>query len=422
MKVAIISDYLPQHHEIWSGAELIAVVLANMMKEKDCEVFLLTTRFDYKFQKEEGKIYQVRTPLLKLGTLSRNFPIDIIAIIDISNILRKEKPDVVHINAKYLFLPTLIACSKLNIPVIFTVADYFIFCPTVYLRKQNGNSCITYHGEECYNCIPMLSNYFLKKLITFIPSIVPRKILKLRALLFNYFLKKVDSYIVLSDLSQKRLVEYGISEEKVKVIYHHRLSEYDLKGDYKLSDPSLLFVGWLGKERGVDILIDAFSNVVEDIEEAKLYIVGVGQDSFVRGLKEKVMHMGLNNKVIFLGKRSNKEVLNLIAQSSVVVVPLQWPNEFGPVILVETLGIGKPVIASKIGVTANFIKDGDNGFLVEDYQNPLAFAEKMKFLLSNKNLASEMGANAKESVSFLFDNSPASKMLKLYESICQKSS
>ena len=126
MKVAIISDYLPKYHRIWSGAEIIAVTLSEMLKNKGCDVFFLTVPFDFSVQDDTNRVIPIKTPLKRLGTVSRNFPVDIGAIINIYKFLKHEKPDIVHINAKYLFLPTMIACRILKIPTLFTVPDYFI--------------------------------------------------------------------------------------------------------------------------------------------------------------------------------------------------------------------------------------------------------------------------------------------------------
>lgn len=415
MNICIVSDYLPKYHKIWSGAEVIASFLSEILEQIRYETFFITTRFNKKELKGE-KIFQVSTPFIKLGMFSRNFPIDFIAYWSIFTILKKYKPDIVHINAKYLFLPTIKACNTLKIPAVFTVPDYFIICPRGWILKTSGENCTDYHGESCYECL--LST---KKNIRFVPTFFLKKSLKLRATLFNYYLEKIGAYIVLTETSRRRLRDYGIPQEKIHVIYHYRLKEPYINKEVKeVINPAIFFIGWISEHKGINVLIEAFSEIHKEFNEAMLYIVGVGEDNFVKRLKGRINQMNLNQNIKFLGKRKNEEVLGLISQSDIVVVPEQWNNEFGPVILVEALGLGKPVVASKIGATSEFIKDGKNGFLVEDYRNPLAFAEKIKILLTDKVRAAKMGEFAKNTVAFLSDGSTEKKIINLYNELAAR--
>jgi glycosyltransferase involved in cell wall biosynthesis len=416
MRVAVVSDYLPGYHKIWSGAELIAVTLSEMLQSKQCEVFFLTTPFDSYAQNTSNNVYPVRTPLKGLGTLSRNFPVDIGAISDIYKKLKKKNPDIVHINAKYLFLPTIIACLSLKIPAVFTVPDYFIFCPTSFIRRVDGSNCTSYHGKDCYRCLPVLSKSSLKNMSRFVPESLIKSLLALRAKEFDYFIKKVSAYVVLSNLSKKRLTDYGIPEEKVKLIYHYKLATPRETKETILS-PSAVFVGWLSEENGTDILIKAFALALKEIKNARLYLVGTGKNDFMEKIRKEIVALNIADNVVFLGKKDNPEALSIISKCDVVVVPHQWPKEFGPIILIEALALGKPVITSKIGATDEFVKDGDNGFLVEGYKNPEAFAKRLARVLSNPETAKAMGRKARESTRLLFGDSQAADLIELYNSL-----
>lgn len=416
MKVAIISDYLPKYHRIWSGAELIAVALAEMLKNNGCDVFCLTVPFDFSAQDSACDVYPINTPLKKLGTISRNFPIDIVAIRNIYKKLKDKKPDIVHINAKYLFLPTIIACLKLRIPTVFTVPDYFIFCPTTFIRKPDGNNCDSYHGKGCYDCLSVLSDGFLKRILNLVPKFFVKGLLSLRAKEFDYFLKKVSAYVVLSNTSKKRLINYGIPIEKVKLIYHYKLAT---PGETKenIEGPSAVFVGWLSKENGIDILIRAFALARKKVGNAILYLVGTGNNDLMEKIKREIADLNVADNVIFIGKKDNQEALSIISKCDVAVIPHQWPKEFGPLILIESLALGKPVITSKIGATVEFVIDGVNGFLVEDYRSPEAFAEKLVRLLSDTGLAKNMGDKGSSTIPFLKDNSSSEKIFDLYQTL-----
>ncbi len=416
MRVAIVSDSLPGYHRVWSGAEVIALTLAQMLEENGCGVFFITPPFDVPDANGRFEVHEVRTPLRRLGTFSRNFVSDIGAIKSLYRVLKNKRPDVVHINAKYLFLPAVIACSRLKIPAVFTVPDYFIFCPTTFIRKPDGSSCTRYHGAHCYECISVLGDGLARRAAGMMPNGVTRALLKLRAREFDYFLKKLSAFVVLSEASKERLVGYGIPEEKVNVIYHYRMAE-PVETKQEIKNPSAVFVGWLSEENGVDVLIRAFIMACKKVDGAMLYLVGTGKESFINRMKREIAEAGLSGRVEFLGKRENPEALSIVSKCDTTVVAHQWPKEFGPVILIEALALGKPVITSLIGATKEFVEDGVNGFLVSDYRSPEAFANRLVSLLSNTALAREMGGRVSSKMAFLKDGSAPRKAKELYRTL-----
>lgn len=416
MNVAIISDYLPDYHRQWSGAELIATGLAGMLKEGGWRPFFVTTPFDFSPAQPAGVVRPVGTPLRRLGTLSRNFPLDLAALKNVRAVLKEERADIVHINAKYLFLPALIAAMELDLPAVFTVPDYFIFCPTTFLRQPDGSACASYHGPGCRQCLSVLGDGALGRLAGRIPGRLAEALLSLRAAEFKYLLQKVSLFIALSETSKKRLVDSGIDEEKVQVAYHYLMSEPGQTRE-RIESPAAVFAGWLSEENGTGILIGAFAEVVAERRDARLYLVGEGGEDYVAGLKRRVAGLGMADNVFFLGRKANEEALAIVAACDVAVVPHQWPKEFGPVILVEALALGKPVVTSGIGAPGEFIRDGGNGFIVDDFTNPAAFAGKIKTLFADPQLAARMGEQARESAVFLSPERTSAKLSSLYREL-----
>ena len=98
-------------------------------------------------------------------------------------------------------------------------------------------------------------------------------------------------------------------------------------------------------------------------------------------------------------------------------MPHQWPKEFGPVILLETMAMGKPVITSGIGAVEEFVKHGRNGFIVDDFRSPAAFAKSIQQILDSPGTALQMGERARESVDDLLGISCTEKLLTLYTSL-----
>ena len=416
MKVAIVSDHLPGFHKIWSGAELIAVTLHDMLKKTGAEAFFLTSTFDANENRRYSNVFEIKTPLKKYEVVLGNFPVDLKAIGSLHKILREQKPDIVHINGKYLYLPSIIVCSRLRIPFVYTVADYWLFCPRTFIRKPDGSRCEHYHGAECLECLGEMKEGSVKKIVSRIPAPLLKIFFLARKVVFNHYNRKVKTYVALSETSKNRLVDYGIPSDNVRVIYHYFLKELQETNE-RIDPTSAIFIGWLSVENGIHVLVDAFIKVLEDIPEAKLYLIGTGKDRFVADLKKKINSNNAQNNILFLGKKENAEALSIMTKCDVVVVPHQWPKEFGPIVLIEAAALEKPVVTSKTGATHEFVSDTVNGFLVEDFRNPSTFAEKIKYLLSNPETAKEMGEKGRENVRFVFDNSYADELIQLYNSL-----
>lgn len=91
-----------------------------------------------------------------------------------------------------------------------------------------------------------------------------------------------------------------------------------------------------------------------------------------------------------------------------------------PVFLVDSMANNKVIVASRIGGMPEFIKNGKNGFLCEP-NNPDDFAEKIVFLLKNKNTAKVFGERAQKNISKMINEDDIFKKLdKLYKSFVKK--
>lgn len=408
MRICLVADALPGFHQTWSGAELLSWRLGQMLQEEGHNVSFITTKFNYKHDSEP--IYQVSTPLCNIRPFLGHFIIDIFALLGSINALKKLRPDVVHLCTHDLFLPVLMGAKILGIPVVLTVPDYLIICPINILIKPDGEVCTSFHGAQCARCVQFkLLPIWLKKLVFYY-----------RATLFKKFVSKIDAIITLSQTSKARLEQYGLPGDKIKVIYHYQLEAKTI--DTRISTgssriPTILFVGSLHKHKGSHIVIEAMSYIVNPIPNVRLIVVGTGKDEQYKArIRDMVDRFRLEKHIEFLGQRENEEILQLVSQGDVVVVPEQWPSDFGPMILVEAKALGKPIVASRIGGIPEFIRDGVDGFCVTHNQ-PEEFAQKIIWVLQHKNEAQAIGDKARQSTAFLYNNEPAKEIINVYRSV-----
>jgi glycosyltransferase involved in cell wall biosynthesis len=121
----------------------------------------------------------------------------------------------------------------------------------------------------------------------------------------------------------------------------------------------LLFAGSLVKVKNIDGLIKALSSSEDNF---KLALVGEGPE---RPRIEKLARkLGLQDRVVLLGQKSHKETLSLMKSCDVFVLPSK--SEAFSNVAVEALALGKPVIATKVGVLPEI--ESKNLYLVDDVQ------------------------------------------------------
>jgi len=159
----------------------------------------------------------------------------------------------------------------------------------------------------------------------------------------------------------------------------------------------ILYVGKLNEKKGVTHLLQAFHSIAQDQSDCHLVIVGTGL--LERALRSKTQRLELETRITFAGQQGKEAVRNYFQAADLVVVPSiidsTGETEGLPVVLLESLASGKPVVATRVAGTPDVIVDGHNGFLAEP-KNPGDLAEKMVQALNAD--AATLSKNARDSV------------------------
>ena len=254
------------------------------------------------------------------------------------------KPDIIHLNNIHSQLSPIIASLgyRKKIPVVWTLHDYKLVCPA-YLLMSEGRPC-----EACYK----------KKW-----SVVSKKCIKrnLMASLVAYFearfwhpdklTKIADLFISPSVFLKTKMIKGGFTEDKI-VVLNNFVNSKNLTVDPGTKEEYYCYVGRLSPEKGVDLLLKAAA----ELPDYKLKIIGAGP------LEHKLIAVGKNSNVEFLGYKTGKELRTIISGSKFMIVPSNW-FENNPLIILESLCLGTPVIGSDIGGIPELIKPGFNGIL-----------------------------------------------------------
>lgn len=231
------------------------------------------------------------------------------------------------------------------------------------------------------------------------------------------FVYKNHQVITVSESSRKEIIKTGIApEERVQIV--NPGIEMPNKKFKKTEFPSVIYLGRLKAYKNVDIAIRAFSNVVKRFTAARFYIVGEGDS--IGSLRDVVVKLGLEEKVLFLGKVSEEEKVRLLSESWVAVQPSTV--EGWGITVIEANSCKTPVIASDTKGLRDSIIDGKTGILVK-VKDTKAFSKNMKKLIVNKRLRDVSSKEAyKWAKQFSWDESAKSFYHVLFQEHEKKSS
>lgn len=214
-------------------------------------------------------------------------------------------------------------------------------------------------------------------------------------------LQSSDRIIVVSEFLKREVVKLGINEEKVRVVYGGSASRATKKERFELDGRIVTFIGSLVKQKGVDILLEAF----KEVPDAKLVIVGDGKE------RSKLERLACDiEDVHFLGYR--EDLGSVLEKTRVFVLPSRQEG-FG-LVLLEAMGEDVPVVATMVGGIVEIVEDGYNGILVEP-ENPEQLAEGIIQVLENRELRESLIKNGRKTAERFSRESVSNVVDEIYE-------
>lgn len=190
------------------------------------------------------------------------------------------------------------------------------------------------------------------------------------------------------------LPSYGVKKEQIHVTFNATDTEALLKEKTAVQASAsvlppcsrrLLHIGRLVKWKRVDLLIDAFHQVLPSFPEAELVIVGDGPE--LENLRQQAVSLGVDRQVRFIGAVYDPKMLGAYMNESTVYVLAGM----GGLSINDAMTYGMPVICSVCDSTErDLVTDGKNGFFFKDGDAD-SLAEKIGLLFSSPALCKEMG-------------------------------
>lgn len=180
----------------------------------------------------------------------------------------------------------------------------------------------------------------------------------------------------------------GVQERRASLLAEQNLEDRKV----------VLYVGRLTDKKGPHILLSAFPDVLEQHPSAILLLVGSKwygkneENEYVRTLKKQAQELG--DAVRLTGFVSPDRVQDYFLLGDIFVCASQWQEPLARVHY-EAMATGLCILTTVRGGNAEVIIPEKNGLLITDYENPAAFSQPINSLLSNLDLAEDMGRNGR---------------------------
>jgi glycosyltransferase involved in cell wall biosynthesis len=236
----------------------------------------------------------------------------------------------------------------------------------------------------------------------------------------GYCVKRADAIAVEGEVQAKDIsVKYGVPEDKfiyipdgveIEVIDEYLSRNKLTREELKLSDADIVLVNVnrLVRNKGVIYLIDALKILNNELN-VKLILIGSGPEE--SNLKRKIGELKLKDKVIHFKDISDETKFQLIALADISVTPTLF--EGLPIVILEAMACGKPIVASNVTEVPQVVKHGINGFLVPP-RSPEAIA-KAVLEIYEKGLIKVMGRESRKIAEDYDWKKVARKAIKEYE-------
>lgn len=335
------------------GAERYVFELARLLEARGHKVINFSMAHENNLPSEYEKYFVKKVNLEKFSLINIiKFFYNYEAAAKLKKLIKDEKPDIAHLhNIAHQLSPAIISVLRDHrVPMVQTLHDYKLICPN-YRLYSRGKICGRCRGGRYYNCFfgKCLHESRARSFLGMLEAYWSHNILKIY--------DRVDLFIAPSRFMKDICVKFGAPADKIKVIYNFIGLPEDGSPPPAACGDYFLYFGRLSPEKGIEVLIKAWRRLGR---EYKLKIAGGGpSDKILAGL---INDLKLGGRIEMIGPKYGEELRGIIRRARAVILPSLWPENM-PYSALESLALGKAVIASRVGGLPEIIKDGKNGFL-----------------------------------------------------------
>jgi glycosyltransferase involved in cell wall biosynthesis len=382
MRILMLAQWYPP---ILGGEELHVANLSRALAARGHDVMVVTLRQAGLADEElDGDVRVVRVA----GTLQRfeslfsdagrrsAAPIpDPALTLAIDRIVRRFHPDVLHAH-NWLVHAALPIRAARGIPLVQTLHDFSLVCAQKVLLRD-GRAC---SGPGPIKCLTCTAHHYgpIKGPITAISN-------------------RIDA------IAQRRLVDRFIPVSRavadgtgIAIAQHPVIPNFvpdalapvpepDSYSPLLPAEPYFLFIGALGRLKGLEVLLEAYR---ADESLPSLVLIGY------RMRETEELLQDLPQNVVVLGEWPHAAI-QLAWPGAIAGVLPSICQEACPTVAIEAMRAGRAVIASRLGGSVDLVEDQHTGILVAP-DDPIALARALHQLAGDPHLAAAMGARARE--------------------------
>ena len=286
---------------------------------------------------------------------------DFLAMMQIIKLIKKIKPDIVHLNSSKISILGSTACfltkskiCNLKSKIIYT-AHGWVF-----------NEPLPFYKKTFYKYAERLTSCFKNKIIC---------------------VSNFDYKIALTNkiVPKEKLITIHNGIEPIEF-----LSRQEAREKLNLDNNEFIIgsVGNLYKTKGFIYLIEAIKQLIDEGIDAKAVIIGEGPER--QNLENLISKHNLKNKIILAGRI--QQAAELLSAFDIYVC--SSIKEGLSYTIIETMLNGLPIIATKVGGNPELIEEGKTGFLIEP-QNSLALSNKIEEIINTSDLQQELSTKAR---------------------------
>lgn len=357
---------------------------------------------------EQGgvRIYRMRGTMARVERLFSDggrryappFP-DPEVTIALRKIVSKERPQIVHAHNWLLhsYLP-IKAFSRARLVV--TLHDYSLICPKKNLM-HNGQLCAEPSLSKCIGCA---SQHYGRAIG--VPTVIAHKLTGVPER------KMVDMFMPVSSAVAEgnRLPGSGLPYQVVPNFVPDNIADTAGDAEHWLKQlpggDFMLFVGALGKHKGVEVLLEAY----KDMQEAPPLVM-IGAD-----WPDTPKEFPANTHV--LRNWPHHAVMQAWKRSMLAIVPSIWPEPC-PTVAMEAMSCGKAVIAARSGGLPDIVSHEESGIVVAA-NDPTALREAMLRLVADPALRERMGAAGRIRLSHFQASNVISRIESVYTQLLRQ--
>ena len=232
-------------------------------------------------------------------------------------------------------------------------------------------------------------------------------LIKLINILCNFVYMRASILVVISEGFKSRLIERGVKEEKIRVIYNwcdesKILSNYNFDSSPRFNESldsssfNILFAGNMGKAQNLHLVLDA-AKILQDKKSSVQYIF-IGSGTELEFLQNRSIEEGIKN-VIFLPRQPMEKIGAFLRAADILLVILKDDPLFKVTIpsKIQTyMAIGKPILISAAGEPAEIVRKSKSGLVVLPNNSKLLAETSNDFAEMSKKELMRLGRNGKE--------------------------